>query len=80
MTCQSFPGAALRSGETLRIMKREDLARTLARETQQTPAQARDQIDDLVHRILCSLRNGQPVELPGVGKLVSSKPTGPKAR
>jgi nucleoid DNA-binding protein len=65
-------------------MKHEDLARTLARETHQTPAQARDQIDDLVHRILRSLRNGQPVELPGVGKLVGNslpdKPVGKKTR
>ena len=73
-------GALAISGENLKIMKREDLAQTLARETQQTPAQARDQIDDLVHQILCSLRNGQPVELPGVGKLVRKKPKGRKKR
>ncbi len=50
-------------------MKREDLARKLARETQQSSAQAQDQIDELVHQIRKSLREGRVVELPGVGKL-----------
>jgi len=53
-------------------MKREDLARTLAQETRQTRAEARDEIDDLVRRILEDLRAGRPVERPGMGKLVSS--------
>jgi nucleoid DNA-binding protein len=52
-------------------MKREDLARTLARETHQSSAAARDQIDELVCRILKSLRRGHPVELPGIGKLIA---------
>lgn len=50
-------------------MKREDLARKLARETRQSRAQAQDQIDDLVHHIRKSLREGRSVELPGVGRL-----------
>jgi nucleoid DNA-binding protein len=54
-------------------MKREDLARKLAQETRQSSAEARDQIDALVHEILKSLRAGKSVELPGMGKLVSSK-------
>ncbi|MBV8844632.1 MAG: HU family DNA-binding protein [Bryobacterales bacterium] len=54
-------------------MKSEDLARTLARETSQSPAAARDQVGALVHRILKSLRAGKPVTLPGVGKLVTAK-------
>jgi nucleoid DNA-binding protein len=61
-------------------MKREDLTQTLARETQKTASQARDQIDVLVHQILCSLENGRPVELPGFGKLVREKPKGRKKR
>jgi nucleoid DNA-binding protein len=56
-------------------MKREDLARKLARETRQSSAEARDQIDALVHKIMKSLRAGKPVQLPGVGKLVSEKRT-----
>jgi|HubBroStandDraft_6_1064221.scaffolds.fasta_scaffold8914030_1 nucleoid DNA-binding protein len=50
-------------------MKREDLARKLASETCQSRAQAQDQIDELVHDILKSLRAGRSVKLPGVGKL-----------
>jgi nucleoid DNA-binding protein len=54
-------------------MKKEDLARELARETQTSDAQARDNIDILVHRILKSLREGRPVKLPGMGRLVSKR-------
>ena len=54
-------------------MKKEDLARTLARETNQSRAAARDQIDELVHAILEKLRQGQSVELPGIGRLVKRK-------
>ena len=51
-------------------MKKEDLARELARETRVPAAVAQDRIDALVHRIVRKLRRGQGVELPGVGKLV----------
>ncbi len=54
-------------------MKHEDLAHTLAEKTRQSPAEARDEIDELVHKILKALRDGEPVVLPGVGKLVGSK-------
>ena len=54
-------------------MKREDLARKLARETRQSSAQAQDQIDELVHQIRKSLREGRSVELPGVGKLKTKR-------
>jgi nucleoid DNA-binding protein len=52
-------------------MKREELARVLSKQTNLSPAAARDQIDELVHRILKTLREGRPVELPGVGKLIA---------
>ena len=52
-------------------MKQSDLARKLARETRVPAATAQDRIDELVHRIIKNLRRGQPVELPGLGKLVS---------
>ena len=55
-------------------MKREDLAGRLARESRVSRAQARDQVDELVRKILKALREGQPVELPGVGRLVSKPP------
>ena len=50
---------------------REELARKLARKDRLSSAAARDQVDEVVHRILQALRKGRPVELPGVGKLVS---------
>lgn len=58
-------------------MKREDLARRLAQETHQSRSQARDQVDEVMHRILKSLREGRSVELPGVGKLVTKTASGP---
>jgi nucleoid DNA-binding protein len=53
-------------------MKREELARELAREAKLPAAVARDQVDELVHRIIRKLRRGQPVRIPGIGKLVTS--------
>jgi nucleoid DNA-binding protein len=53
-------------------MKQKELARELAREAQLPAAVARDRIDELVHRIVRKLRRGQPVKLPGLGKLVAS--------
>jgi nucleoid DNA-binding protein len=52
-------------------MKREELARKLARQANLPAAQARDEVDALVHRILKCLREGKPVEFPGIGRLVS---------
>jgi nucleoid DNA-binding protein len=52
-------------------MKREELARTLARQKNLSRAAARDQVDELVRKILKTLRQGRPVELPGVGRLVA---------
>ena len=51
-------------------MKTQDLARKLARQTRKSDAQARDDIDALVHKIQKSLREGRPVKLRGLGKLV----------
>jgi nucleoid DNA-binding protein len=52
-------------------MKREELARKLAQQAHLPAAQARDEVDALVHKILKSLREGRPVKFPGIGKLVS---------
>jgi nucleoid DNA-binding protein len=54
-------------------MKRVELARKLAARSHVTRAEARDQVDEVVRKILKSLRRGQPVELPGVGRLVSDR-------
>jgi nucleoid DNA-binding protein len=58
-------------------MKRKELASALARQHRLTSAAARDQVDELVHKILKSLRQGEPVVLPGVGRLVA-RPRSPK--
>jgi nucleoid DNA-binding protein len=52
-------------------MKREELAKKLARQTGLSKSAARNEVDELVHDILHRLRHGQPVRFPGMGKLVS---------
>jgi nucleoid DNA-binding protein len=52
-------------------MKREDLARRLARLEHLPVAKARDEVDVLVHKILKTLREGRPVEFPGIGRLIA---------
>jgi len=54
-------------------MKREELAKTLARKTGLSKSKARIEVDELVHDILHRLRRGQQVRLPGVGKLLGNK-------
>src|ERR1035437_3747685 len=61
-------------------MKREELARKLAQQSRLSRAQARDQVDEMVRKILKALRKGQPVELPGVGRLVSNPLAGAAAK
>jgi len=51
-------------------MKRKELARELARTQRLAAGAAQDQIDQLVHDILRKLRAGEPVDLPGLGKLM----------
>jgi len=48
-------------------MKKNDLARKLARHSQTTTANAADQIDRAVNDILRGLREGKSVPLPGLG-------------
>jgi nucleoid DNA-binding protein len=50
-------------------MKREEIAKSLSRKTGLTKSEARDEVDKLVNKILDKLRQGQPVHMPGVGKL-----------
>ena len=57
----------------LKQMKREELAKKLARKTGLSNSAARNEVDELVHNILHKLRKGQQVKLPGVGKLVGNK-------
>jgi len=57
----------------LKPMKREELAKKLARKTGLSNSEARNEVDELVHNILHKLRKGQQVKVPGVGKLVGNK-------
>jgi nucleoid DNA-binding protein len=50
-------------------MKRAELAKTLARQTGLSKSAARNEVDELVTKILERLRNRRPIKLPGVGKL-----------
>jgi nucleoid DNA-binding protein len=50
-------------------MKKEQLARRLAKESHITPGAAADQVDRVVHDILKRFRRGQSTSLPGVGIL-----------
>ena len=52
-------------------MKRKELASKLARQERLPVAAAQDEVDALVHRILQAVRRGEPVDFPGIGKLVS---------
>jgi hypothetical protein len=55
-------------------MKRVEIARKVAAQTHVSRAEARDQVDEVVRKILKSLRKGRPVELPGVGRLIAEPP------
>jgi nucleoid DNA-binding protein len=48
-------------------MKKEQLARRLAKESGITPAAAADQVDRIVTAILKRVRKGQSASLPGLG-------------
>jgi nucleoid DNA-binding protein len=48
-------------------MKKEQLARQLAKESGITPAAAADQLDRIVTDILKRVRKGQSASLPGLG-------------
>ena len=51
-------------------MKKEDWARTLAREANLSRAAARDEVDELVGKIVKDLKRGEAVRIPGLGDLV----------
>jgi len=49
-------------------MKKQELARRLARKTGITKGEAADQVDRAVNEILHKLRGGRGAHLPGLGK------------
>jgi nucleoid DNA-binding protein len=61
-------------------VKQEELARELAREARLPAAVAQDRIEELVHRIVRKLQQGQRVNLPGMGKLMVNQRTRPGRR
>jgi len=48
-------------------MKKDQLARQLAKEARISPAAAADQVDRIVTDILMRIRKGQTANLPGLG-------------
>jgi len=48
-------------------MKKNEIAERLASKTRTTPGAAADQLDQIVHRIIRSLKEGKPAALPGLG-------------
>ena len=48
-------------------MKKPEIARSIARRSKLTPAQAADRLDRIVHEIVINLRRGRPSSLPGLG-------------
>lgn len=48
-------------------MRKQELAKRLARRSGVTPAEAADELDRMVHRIVAGLRRGERVALPGLG-------------
>ena len=48
-------------------MKKEQLARRLAKESHLTPGAAADQVDRIVSELLERVRNGKSASLPGLG-------------
>jgi hypothetical protein len=50
-------------------MKKRELAQHIAELEGLPPAEAADQVDKAVHRIIRALKNGQTAKLPGLGTL-----------
>ncbi len=59
-------------------MNRIDLAARLALASHKSKAEAADELDRVVHRILRKLRQGKPVSLPGLGRLRPGGLAGPR--
>ena len=56
-------------------MKQDELEKRLAKVAGLSLAAARDEVGEVVRRVLGSLRKGKPADLPGVGQL-AAKPAG----
>ena len=58
--------AMLRSGR----MRKTELTHLLARKTRVSRAEAADQLDQVIHKILMNLRKGERAKLPGLGEFL----------
>ena len=54
-------------------MKKTEIAKSIARQSRVSEAEAADRLDRLVHEILSNLRKGRETPLPGLGKLTRGK-------
>jgi nucleoid DNA-binding protein len=61
-------------------MKKPDLVKRLARKSGKTIAEAADELDRTVHRIVQQIRRGQEPSLPGLGKFRAGKASDERKR
>jgi nucleoid DNA-binding protein len=54
-------------------MKKEQIARRLAKESHISPAAAADQLDRIVSEVLKRLRKGEAASIPGLGSFRAGK-------
>ena len=54
-------------------MKKQEIAKRIARQSRVTQAQAADHLDRIVFLILSNLRKGKATPLPGLGKFIPSE-------
>jgi nucleoid DNA-binding protein len=50
-------------------MKRDELARQIARQTRTSPAEAADRLDRVIHDLIQKMKKGKRTALPGLGEL-----------
>ena len=50
-------------------MKRDELARQIAKQTRTSPAEAADRLDRIVHDLIQKMKKGKRTSLPGLGEL-----------
>ncbi len=65
-----------RRGRDIKIeagMKKEQVARRLARESHMSPGAAADQLDRILNDLLKRVRNGESASLPGLGTFRSGR-------
>jgi len=54
-------------------MKKQEIARRIARQAGVSRGEAADRLDRMVHQIVSSLRQGKDAPLPGFGKFTHGK-------